>query len=109
MLDFDMIRPQAYEPLVVQDGGGVRRAEISRCPYFCVEKVELGSDTTYTGCCDGGTFEIWGCVSGQAEVQWAGEPVSLPAVRFVLLPAALGAFSVYAKRPTTLLRAFAPD
>ncbi|MBN1583764.1 MAG: class I mannose-6-phosphate isomerase [Anaerolineae bacterium] len=109
VINFDMIRPKAYEPVVVQDSGGVCRAEISRCPYFCVEKVDLDVWTTYQGCCDGSTFEIWGCVSGQVQVRWTGEPVSLPAVRFALLPAALCEFSIYAERPATLLRAFAPE
>jgi mannose-6-phosphate isomerase len=109
VIDFDMIRPQAYEPAVVQDSDGIRRAEISRCPYFVVEKVELDSDTAYQGQCDGSTFEIWGCIKGQAKVQWAGDPAILPAVRFALLPAALCAFSIYTEQPATLLRAFAPQ
>jgi mannose-6-phosphate isomerase len=82
---------------------------ISRCPYFVVEKVKLDGGTTYSGRCDGETFEIWGCVAGQAEIEWAGEPVTLGAVRFALLPAALCAFSIRAERPATLLRAFAPQ
>jgi mannose-6-phosphate isomerase len=108
VIDFGMVRPKAYEPVVVHNSGGVRRAEISRCPYFCVEKVDLDGGTTYEGRCDGGTFEIWGSVVGQADIQWTGQPVTLPAVRFALLPAALCAFAIHAKQPATLLRAYAP-
>ena len=38
-----MVAPQAVEPVVLTDAQGVRREEISRCPYLCVEKVELDS------------------------------------------------------------------
>ena len=108
VINFDMIRPQAYTPVVVSEGEGIRRSEISRCPYFCVEEVRLDRGASYRSRCDGGTFEIWGCVSGEAVVQWSADPVTLPAVQFVLLPAALGRFCLRAERPATLLRAYAP-
>jgi mannose-6-phosphate isomerase len=109
VINFDMVQPKAYEPVVVQDARDIHRAEISRCPYFVVEKVDLRAKTTYQGKCDDGTFEIWGCVAGQAEIRWAGEPVTLPAVRFALLPAALCDFEIAAERASTLLRAYAPE
>lgn len=108
VIDWTMIRPTAYSPTVVEDANGIRRAEISRCRYFVVEQVILGAGAAYHRTCDGRTFEIWGCVEGQAEVQWAGDPVVLPAVRFCLLPAALRAFTICAEQPATLLRAYAP-
>ena len=113
VIDFHMVRPQVYTPTVVADQAGLRRAEISRCQYFVVEQVTLQDGATYAGRCDGATFEIWGCVSGQAEVRWAGHPLALPAVRFALLPAALGDFAIgltaRADRPATLLHAYAPE
>ena len=109
VIDFDMVRPQAYTPQVRQDEGGVRRAEISRCRYFCVEEVRLEGGATYRGCCEGATFEIWGSVAGRALIDWAGDPLDLPAIRFSLLPATLGNFGVHAQGPTTLLRAYAPE
>jgi mannose-6-phosphate isomerase len=106
--NLNLVRPTAYTPDVVWDKGGVRRAEISRCRYFVVEEVKLDGGAAYEGHTDGTTFEIWGCVAGQAEVGWAGEGLSIAAVRFVLLPAALGAFAVRAQGPATLLRAYVP-
>ncbi|MBN1933419.1 MAG: class I mannose-6-phosphate isomerase, partial [Anaerolineae bacterium] len=82
VIDWSVVRPTAYTPVRVENVNGVRRAEVSRCGYFVVEEVRLAAGATYRGACDGGTFEIWGCVAGQAEAQWAGAPVSLPAVRF---------------------------
>ncbi len=108
VIDFQMVRPTAYRPVVVEKTDGVYRAEISRCDYFVVQEVRLAAGATWHGACDGGTFEIWGCVKGTADVQWAGGPVVLPAVKFCLLPAALGAFAIHADQPSTLLRAYAP-
>lgn len=115
VIDFDMVCPQASEPVIVAEGESMRRAEISRCRYFVVEEVKLEGGTAYHGRCDGSTFEVWGCVKGQAEVRAesvrrrGGELVLLAAVRFALLPAALGEFEVYATQPSILLRAYAPE
>jgi mannose-6-phosphate isomerase len=109
VIDFDMVRPGAVVPLPVQDRAGVRRAEISRCRYFVVEEVGMDAGSVYHGQCDGTTFEIWGCVQGTAALCGADTSVSLPAVRFALLPAALGGFTIRAAGPAVLLRAYAPE
>jgi mannose-6-phosphate isomerase len=109
VIDFDMVRPQAAEAVTVDVKRGLARAELARCPYFVVERVDLESGARFEGRCDGTTFEIWGSVSGSARVEWAGDPVALPAVRFVLLPAALGEYGVWGKEPATLLRVYAPQ
>ena len=95
--------------MALAGGEGLVRAEIARCPYFVVEKLDLDEEAEFRGHCDGTTFEIWGCVAGAAQVAWAGNSVSLAAVRFVLLPAALGEFAIQAEKPATLLRAYAPE
>jgi mannose-6-phosphate isomerase len=109
VIQYDMVRPQTYRPTVVEEGEGIYRAEISRCRYFVVEEVKLDGRASYRGRLDGATFEIWGCVSGECRVQWSGDPTSLRAVQFVLLPAALGDFAIQATRAATLLRAYAPE
>lgn len=109
VIDFGRVRPTASRPEVVGGRRGLVRFELARCPYFVVEKVELEGGAAYKGRCDGATFEIWGCVTGAAQVHWAGDPVSLAAVRFVLLPAALAEFTIRAEGPATLLRAYAPE
>jgi mannose-6-phosphate isomerase len=108
VINFDMVRPQACRPVVIEEGGGVHRAELSRCPYFVVEKIKLDRRAAYHGQCCGETFEIWGCMSGQVEVGWQGDPLPLSAIRFVLLPAALGDWTIRAGPAATLLRAYAP-
>ena len=109
VIDFGMVCPQISVPIVRTESHGLVRAELARSPYFIVERVELQSGIAYEGRCNGDTFEIWGCVSGCAEVCWRGEALSLPAVRFTLLPAALGEFSVQAQHGATLLRVYAPE
>jgi mannose-6-phosphate isomerase len=109
VIDFDVVRPGAYVPRVVEEREGLRRSEISRCSYFVVEEVRLEEGAEYEGALDGATFEIWGCVEGAAEVRWSGDPLSLSRVRFCLLPAQLGAFAIGARAPATLLRAYAPE
>ena len=51
----------------------------------------------FEGLCDGSTFEIWGCIKGYSQVRWSGEPVSLRAIRFALLPAVLGHYALQAR------------
>jgi mannose-6-phosphate isomerase len=107
VIDWEMVRPQAAVPVPLTDGD-VAREELCRSPYFVVEKVSLEEGASYQGECDGATFEIWGVVSGSAEVCWVDQRAPMAAVRFVLLPAALCPFSIRAERPATLLRVYAP-
>lgn len=108
VINWEMVRPQPAVP-TLRTTGDIAREELCRNPYFVVEKVALEEGVTYTGRCDGSTFEIWGIVSGSVEVGWRDQTETFSAVRFVLLPAALGAFGVHADRPATLLRIYAPE
>jgi len=87
-------------------GDGWARWSLVDTELFTVERVELAAGATYTGCCDGTTFEIWGCIGGSAAVLSNSEPVELPAVRFGLLPAVLGRYEITARAAATLLRAY---
>jgi mannose-6-phosphate isomerase len=95
-------------PVLLEDSGRLRRLELARNRYFVVEKVELASGAIYRGACDGATLEIWGCIAGGAQVTWDGPPVPLPAIRYALLPAAIGGFAVTASEPCICLRVFLP-
>jgi mannose-6-phosphate isomerase len=106
VIDFSQVEPGPYVPQLVEAREEVRREVISRCRYFTVEKVRLASGVTWAGHCTGETFEIWGCIEGECRITWAGEPVPLSPVRFVLLPAALGQFAVETWSPSTLLRVY---
>jgi mannose-6-phosphate isomerase len=108
VIDFEASPQGVVTPSLLVSSRRMRRFELARNRYFVVEKIELAAGGRYGGLCDGSTLEIWGCVAGDAAVHWAGEPVRLPAIRYTLLPAALGRFSVTASQPSICLRAFLP-
>lgn len=100
--------PGPASPVTVYDAGGVVRKELVRNRYFVVEEVALAPGARYSGLCDGSSLEVWGCLAGQVRIRGAGESVPLPAIRYALLPAALGPFSVAAREPSTCLRVYLP-
>ena len=71
-----------------------------------VEKVTLQPGAIYQGQTNGESLEIWGNVEGESELTWAGEPISLPTIRFCLVPAVMGDFAVRTKESATLLRVY---
>jgi mannose-6-phosphate isomerase len=108
VINFELIEPGAYQPLLVTSQDGVTRQEITRSKYFVVEKVALSPDAVYAGQTDGTSLEIWGTVEGSSELTWFGEPVSLPTIRFCLVPARLGNFVVRSVEAATMLRVYLP-
>jgi mannose-6-phosphate isomerase len=106
VINWGQIEPRKAEPWPLVSAPGVRHELLSDCVKFATERVVLDSGASFAGACLGDTFEIWGCVAGEARLEWAGEPVVAAAVRFLLLPAALGPFVVRAMRPSTLLRVY---
>jgi mannose-6-phosphate isomerase len=108
VIDFSVPAPGVSVPKVVEDSGALRRLELERNRYFVVEKVELSSAHAYRGICDGSTLEIWGCIAGNAVVASGDAVVGLPAIRYALLPAALGEFVVTATERSVCLRVFLP-
>jgi len=109
VINFQQIEPGPVVPRRAAAEKGVARWEISRCKYFVVEKVEMEAGAVYAGRTTGDSLEIWGCVEGEARLTAPpAEAVQLPAIRFSLLPAALGAFSVTAQQESVLLRVYLP-
>jgi mannose-6-phosphate isomerase len=108
VIDFQQIEPGTYRPVPVAAEAGVSRHEVSRCRYFVVEKVALATGAVYAGRTTGETLEIWGAVEGGGELVWAGDPIPLPAIRFCLVPARMGDFTLRAAGPATLLRVYLP-
>lgn len=103
VINFEQVEP-ALTPLKWEEAeDGIRRAELCANRYFVTEQIELGADAVYRGFCDGSTMEIWGCIEGQITVN----DLNLSAVRFTLLPAALGEFQLRTKQGARLLRSYA--
>lgn len=108
VIDFEQVEPHLTPPRLLAGGKGVRRFELCQSRYFALERVEMPAGTTYGGRCDGSTLEIWGVTHGQALVIAEEAAVDLAAVRFTLLPAAMGVFTVQADEDATLLRVYVP-
>jgi mannose-6-phosphate isomerase len=95
-------------PQALSELPDMTQVELVRNDYFVVEEVSLQSGALYFGACDGATMEIWGCVNGEAAIEWQGRSVTLPTIRFALLPATLGEFQVTARQACNLLRVYLP-
>lgn len=102
VIDFSSMQPGIMRPEIIYDQHGIRRSRLCSNSYFTTEKVELADGASFSGHCDGSTLEIWGVVNGDASV--AG--VIINTIQFVLLPAALGDYSIEAGRACTLLRTY---
>jgi mannose-6-phosphate isomerase len=104
-INFEQIRPDLCQPELVSKAGGVRRYRLCHNRYFVTERVEMAEGSVYNGRCDGSSLEIWGVLDGSVII----EDVVITAVRFTLLPAALGDFTITAPNPSTLLRTYVAE
>lgn len=105
VINFTQIAPALCPPELLSDEAGIRRSRLCQTDYFVTERVELAQGAVFSGRCTGETLEIWGVVAGAVQIN----DVALSAVRFCLLPAALGDFAVTAVSPATLLRSYVAD
>ena len=108
VINFQQIEPGLPDARRVSgEGDDVQRWELCRNAYFVVERVEMPPTIRFHDVCNGRSLQIWGVVEGSATIEGGGENVDLPAVRFALLPARLGPYSLMSgSEHTTLLRAF---
>lgn len=104
VIDFTTVRPGLAEPRLLEARDGIRRWELCCGPAFVVERLQMEPGALWQGHCSGESLEIWGTTAGEATVEAAGVSLSLPAVRFALLPATVGPFAVTAAEPAGLLR-----
>ncbi len=102
VINFNQVEPQVQAPLLLETRDGIRRYQLCQNQYFVTERLEFIQGAAYRGECNGDTLEIWGFIEGDGIV--AG--LAVEAVRFVLLPAALGRFSVSATSKATVLRSY---
>ena len=110
VINFNMVEPGPARPRLLSEVNGLRREELVCCPYFCTERVTFDrGGVSFAGQCEGSTFEIWGVMSGRGRITWAGAPLDLSAVRFALLPAALGNFDIEVTEPSVWLRVYVPE
>lgn len=107
VINFDQVEPALPQPELIAAGDGIRRYRLCANEYFVSERVEMEAGAVYHGYGDGRTLEIWGTIAGQVTVATpANEDLTLTAVRFALLPAALGPYTITAATGSTLLRTY---
>lgn len=102
VINFDQVKPAMCPPTQIATENGATRLLLCQTDYFVTERVEMAPRSTFTGNCSGETLEIWGIIEGEAAVNG----MSLSAVQFILLPAAMGPFSIKTEQAATLLRTF---
>jgi mannose-6-phosphate isomerase len=103
VIDFTQTEPSLSPPTLIAEEDGIRISRLCANPYFVTERIELDAGANYRGFCSGQTMEIWGALKGRVSVN----ALFLNAVRFTLLPAALGEYRLHAETPATLLRIYA--
>ncbi|MCC6458546.1 MAG: class I mannose-6-phosphate isomerase [Caldilineaceae bacterium] len=107
VLDFGLVEPEVKPPVVVPDSQ-VPTEVIGESRYFRTERLRMSAGNGWAGQTDGRMFEIWGVLAGEATLNWAGEPLTLAAVSWMLIPAGLGEFRVTAASDSVLLRVVTP-
>ncbi len=100
VINFAQVEPVLQQPQLISSEGGVTRSRLCANEYFVTERVKMEAGSVVNGRCNGRTFEIWGCINGRVAIN----NTPLPSVRFSLLPAAMGDYTVQASQPSTLLR-----
>lgn len=109
VLDFSMVEPGPAQPRTLLNEDGLQVEQLAACAYFETDRITLPPDNAFYGLCDGATFELWAVLEGRATIEWSGEPLTLSAVTWALLPAELGEFQVIADEKSTLLRVIVPE
>ena len=102
VINFEQVEPVICPPVLIEEEKGIRRLELCRNAYFVTERLEFEAGAIYHGKCNGNSLEIWGTIQGSAIIN----QVQLDAVRFTLLPAAMGEFAVLTQSKASLLRTY---
>jgi len=107
VLDFSLVNPRPLTP-VAESNSQVPTELIGESSYYRTERLQLAAGQDWGGATDGATSEIWGVLEGKVELEWDGAPLTLEAISWVLIPAALGKFRLTARSDSILLRVVTP-
>lgn len=102
VINFAQVAPGASTARPIEASPGQRRAILCQNRYFVTERVEIDQGNAFQGNNQGDSLEIWGVLQGSVTIG----AVRLESIRFALLPAALGSFTVAAHRDSVLLRTY---
>lgn len=102
VINFQQIKTTLPDPEILEETTNYCWERLCENRYFTTERIMVNQQFEYKGRCDGSSLEIWGLISGQANL--AG--TSVDEVQFCLLPAGLGEFEITAEPNSVLLRAY---
>lgn len=102
VINFAQVEPVLCPPQPIIEQAGLQQTVLCANDYFVTERLQLAAGSQFHCRCDGRSLEIWGLLQGQASLNH----VPLTAVQFVLLPAALGPYTLQAHEDCTLLRTY---
>ena len=102
VINFEQIAPALCPPEPILADSGINHVLLCQNEYFVTERLEMAAGTVFANQCTGETMEIWGVLEGSVLVN----DLKLTGVQFVLLPAAMGAFTIKATEPAILLRSY---
>jgi len=102
VINFNQINPGLSQPQVIKVTPQMRCERLCQNQYFTTERYVFNQTTAYRGVCDGSSLEIWGVISGGAQI--AGEMVD--PVGFCVLPANLGEYTIHAQPNSVLLKVY---
>jgi mannose-6-phosphate isomerase len=102
VINFSQVGVSLPDVKTLNDGDRWTAESLCDNQYFTTERIKIEIGGTYSGFCDGSTLEIWGVLTGCVKV----DGIQLDPVNFVLLPAALGAYTIAACDDSVLLRTF---
>ncbi len=102
VINFTQVSASLPDVQTFRRGDGWTSERLCDNQYFTTERIRIENGGTYSGVCDGSTLEIWGVLSGGVEVN----DIELDPVNFVLLPAALGPYTITVSDDSVLLRTF---
>ena len=102
VIDYEKTGCQLTPPMPLEKNNLWIRERLCQNKYFTTDRYTLEKGAELSGTCDGSTLEIWGLLSGEADIAGIG----LDPVRFVLLPARMGGYRVLASTDAVLLHTY---
>jgi mannose-6-phosphate isomerase len=102
VINFQQINANLPAAEIIETTQELSRERLCQNAYFTTERFTFRQKADYSGHCDGSSLEIWGVIKGRAEIAGA----CIDTVKFCLLPANLGDFSIQADENSVLLRVY---
>ena len=106
VIDWNLVEPGPVQPVALAVEAGMKHSRLVQSPHFTVERVDLAAGAEFHGRCDGRTFEIWGCMTGQGAVRWDGEASNRAGIAIRATARRPGQYTVHATEQSTMLRAY---